>query len=201
MAPAYVDRLRASMGRSGPRSCAALSACRTYRYRLVRVWDPNKPPLAWVTVTGSDADDYRAIGFARAWGYGGIQIGNLYGLRSRTPYPLWQRPDPVGPDNDTYLVALSRCDYLTVLAWGADAPAYRASAVAALFWRGCIQYGGSLAVLGWTENGQPQHPSCVHAHTMPRCLTPAAVGDAQGLHEFDDPAWSRLLGPAAAANG
>ena len=72
MPPAYVDRLRASIGRSGPRSCAALSACRTYRYRLVRVWDPNKPPLAWVTVTGSDTDDYRAIGFARAWGYGGI---------------------------------------------------------------------------------------------------------------------------------
>lgn len=41
--------------------------CRTYRYRLVRVWDPNKPQLAWTTLTASDADDHRCIGFARVW--------------------------------------------------------------------------------------------------------------------------------------
>jgi hypothetical protein len=44
-----------------------ISTCRTYRYRLVRVWDPNKPQLAWITLTGSDADDHRCIGFARVW--------------------------------------------------------------------------------------------------------------------------------------
>lgn len=68
------------MGRSRPRSWAAVSTCRIYRYRLVRVWDPNKPQLAWITLTGSDADDHCCIGAARGWGYGGIHICNLYGL-------------------------------------------------------------------------------------------------------------------------
>ena len=64
MPRACIDRLRLSMGRSCPRSWAAISTCRTYRYRLVRVWDPNKPQLACIAFTGSDADDHRCIGFA-----------------------------------------------------------------------------------------------------------------------------------------
>jgi hypothetical protein len=71
-------------------SCAVFGAGRKWRYRLVRVWDSDKPRLAWVILNGSDADEHRTdatvrrcIGFARAWGYGGVDIANVYGLVSK----------------------------------------------------------------------------------------------------------------------
>jgi hypothetical protein len=73
-------------------SWAVFSPDRRWRYRLLRVWDSDKPRLAWVILNGSDADEHRTdptlcrcIGFARACGYGGVDIANLYGWCRRIP--------------------------------------------------------------------------------------------------------------------
>ena len=64
-------------------------------YLADRVWDSDEPRLAWVIFNGSEADQHRTdptirrcIGFARAWGYGGVDIANLYGLVSKNPAAL-----------------------------------------------------------------------------------------------------------------
>src|ERR1700745_3255747 len=76
-------------------SWAVFSPDRKWRYRLVRVWDLDKPRLGRGVLNWLDADEHRSdatvrrcIGFARAWGYGGVDIANLYGLVSKNPGAL-----------------------------------------------------------------------------------------------------------------
>ena len=123
-------------------SWAVFSPGRTWRYRLVRVLDSDKPRLGWVILSGSDADKHhtdptirRCTGFARAWGYGGVDIANLYGLVSKDPGALGRHVDPVGPHNDRHLAAVCSENDLTVLAWGPDAGTDRAHAVIQMLWR------------------------------------------------------------------
>ena len=182
-------------------SWAEFSPGRNWRYRLVRVWDSNRPRLAWVILNGSDADEHhtdptvrRCIGFARAWGYGGVDIANLYGLVSKNPGALGHHFDPVGPDNDRHLAALCRENDLTVLAWGLNAGTDRAHAVVQMLRQIAQRHGGSLAVLGWTHGWQPLHPLLAPKDSTPNCLT--LDGSDSGVHEAEDPRWGHLLAGA-----
>jgi hypothetical protein len=183
-------------------SWAVFSPDRKWRYRLVRVWDSGKPRLGWVILNGSDADEHRTdatvrrcIGFARAWGYGGIDITNLYGLVSNNPGALQHHTDPIGPDNDRHLAAICAENDLTVLAWGPNAGTDRAHAVLQMLRRLANRRGGSLAVLGWTHGAHPQHPLLAPKDATPECLTLA--GSGCGVHELEDPRWGHLLAGAA----
>ncbi len=197
--PAMSDRqARLSIGHFAGEAWAVSSQCRNYRYRLVRVWDSHKPRLGVVGHSWSTANEWRSdpavrrcIGFARAWGYGGIDIGNLFGLQAADPRKLASVADPIGPDNDAHLAAMCADNDLVLLAWGAHADPNRARTVAQMLWHLSENCGGSLAVLGWTERGQPRHPLYVPKDSMPECLTLGAEG--YGLHEVEDPRWERLL--------
>ena len=183
-------------------SWAAFSPGRNWRYRLVRVWDSDRPRLAWVILNCSDADEHhtdptvrRCIGFARAWGYGGVEIANLYGLVSKNPGALLRHADPVGPDNDRHLAAACSQSDLTVLAWGPNARADCAQAVARMLLGLAGRHGGSLAVLGWTHGAHPLHPLLAPKDTTPKRLTLTEFD--RGLHEVEDPRWQYLLAGAA----
>jgi hypothetical protein len=172
-----------------------VSQCRAYRYRLVRVWDSHKPRLgvighSWLAVSEwrTDATVRRCIEFARAWGYGGIDVGNLYGIQ---PGRFASAADPIGPNNDHHLAAMRADNDLIVLGWGAQAHPNRAHAVAEMLRKLSEYRSGSLAVLGWTECGQPQHPLRVQKDSTPECLTLGI--DRYGLHEAEDPRWGQLL--------
>ena len=100
--PAMSDRqVRSPIGHFAGEAWACASQCRTYRYRLVRVWDSHKPRLgvvghSWATTNEwrSDFTVRRCIGFARAWGYGGVDVGNLFGLQAADPRKLATLPSP-----------------------------------------------------------------------------------------------------------
>ncbi|MEB3023455.1 MULTISPECIES: DUF1643 domain-containing protein [Mycolicibacter] len=182
-------------------SWAVFSRDGRYRYLLGRRWDLGLPMLGVVmlnpSTAGANTDDAtvrRVKGFARDNGYGGIEVGNLYGLRSRDPKALWSVPDPVGLANDAYLERLSRAYDLILLAWGANARRDRAAHVTQLLRRNCRRHGGALAVLGWTQAGQPRHPLYVAKNAMLECLTLTSDGD---LHQDEDPRWSQLMAVAA----
>lgn len=104
---------------------ATFSPCETYRYRLWRVWDPHKPQVSFVMLNPSKATHdildptvTRCIRRAQDWGYGGIQVVNLFGLRSTDPAALYQAVDPVGPGNFKAIVDAIRCTQISVCAWG-----------------------------------------------------------------------------------
>jgi hypothetical protein len=149
-----------------PAGCSAVfSPCRTWRYRLERRWGEG-PPCLFVGLNPSTADESvddptirRCVGFARAWGFGGLLMGNLFGLRSTDPRGLLEHPAPVGPDADRWLVEMDAEAALTVAAWGTHSPAAverlkleRAEVVR----REVLSSGWK--VLGLTAGGEPRHP-------------------------------------------
>lgn len=137
---------------------AILSDCGRYRYVLSRSWDPAKPAVVFVMLNPSTADARfddptirRCVGFARAWGYGKLLVGNLYALRATDPDELAAADDPVGPENAYWLNWLRRCGDITVAAWGAHkmAAARQAEVMDLL---------GGLHALRVTAKGMPGHP-------------------------------------------
>lgn len=74
---------------------AVLSDCGKYRFQLWRIWDESKPLVLWIMHNPSTADAEnddptirRIIGFTRAWGYGGLYVGNLFPYRATDPKEL-----------------------------------------------------------------------------------------------------------------
>lgn len=112
---------------------ALLSPCERYRYRLWRRWDVATPVMVWVMLNPStadaDVDDptiRKCKGFARAHGYGGIIVVNLFAWRATDPKELSKVADPVGPENDEHIKWAVRAPMATVVAgWGSDKSARR----------------------------------------------------------------------------
>jgi hypothetical protein len=143
-------------------STAVLSPDGLYRYNLTRTWG-NGPIATFLMCNPSKADAsvndptiVRCIGFARSWGCDGIDVGNAYGLRSTDPKGLWLATDPVGPDNDDWLIKLAAnatvFGWPVVAAWGANVKPARVAQILALPGMGALQ------ALGVTKAGAPRHP-------------------------------------------
>jgi hypothetical protein len=134
-----------------------------YRYWLTRTWERRRPILGWCGLNPSTAgavrDDQtirRVVDFSDVWGYGGVVMLNLFALITTNPARLVQHADPIGPENDEYLWALT--DGIDVIAcWGGGVPDYwrpRARAIAHRLRRERTTFH-----LGLTKAGEPRHPS------------------------------------------
>lgn len=148
--------------------CTAIfSQCGRYRYALGRIWDSHSQHVAFVGLNPSTADERvddptirRCIAFARAWGFGGIQVLNLFAYRATRPADMLCQQDPVGPDNDHHLATRARSAALVVAAWGTlGTHLARDRAVRALL--------PNLHCLRLTKHGHPAHPLYLPAHLRP----------------------------------
>lgn len=145
------------------RRAATLSSDRTYRYRLRRTWDADKPPVAFIMLNPSTADETeddptvrRCIGYARDWGYGTLLVGNLFALRATDPDKLYEHPAPIGPENDRHLVEIANEAEVVVAAWGAHGGlADRGPDVANNISHAALT---DIYALGTTAEGHPVHP-------------------------------------------
>ena len=151
-----------------------------YRYRLWRVWEPDAPRIVFVLLNPSTADATRddptlrrCLGFARRWGFGSLEVVNLFALRSPSPAALRAAADPVGPENDRWLTeAVERADAVAA-GWGNHGPLLgRAEAVRARLPDGTL-------CLGVTASGQPRHPLYVAGDCDPSPL-PGGGGRGEG---------------------
>lgn len=137
----------------------------TYRYALWRVWNETIPALnviglnpSTATATEDDPTIRRCVGYAKAWGYGGLVMTNLFAYRSTDPNNIPQNvPDGmtwgVGLDNDRHLVEQAKAAGLVVLAWGAHRAVGNRAVVVCQLLRGV-----PLHCLRLTKNGYPAHP-------------------------------------------
>src|SRR5882672_740313 len=107
------------------RSGAVFDRTGRYRYLLWRAWDQAAPGVAFVMLNPSTADARRddptiraCTRLARAWGFGSMRAVNLFALRTSDPSNLARARDPVGGQNDAYLVDAASAAGLVVLAWG-----------------------------------------------------------------------------------
>lgn len=145
-------------------TAAIFSTCDRYRYRLERdlgAIGATRGAVAFAMLNPSTADATvddptirRCIGYARAWGFRRLIVGNAYAWRSTDPAGLWTSPDPVGPENDAHLSAIASDAELVVCAWGAHLKPDRQAAVVALI----AAAGREPHALALTKAGVPGHP-------------------------------------------
>lgn len=141
---------------------ATLSSDGLYRYHLWRKWGRGET-MVWIMLNPStadgDVDDQtvtKCMGFARRWGYVGIEVLNLYSLRTPDPMVLRDVEDPEGPLNAgtwSYVLKAYRSS-LKVAAWGGSFPRALPASLALAgvdtrHWR----------CLGHTTEGHPRHPA------------------------------------------
>lgn len=142
------------------KTTATFDLSETYRYRLRREWGDG-PAVAFLMLNPSTADAEaddptvrRCIRYAQAWGFGALEVVNLFALRSTDPAALYTHHDPIGPENDAAILACRREVELMVAAWGAHG---------ALHGRGVhvldmLKIHGPIHYLKMTLGGQPGHP-------------------------------------------
>lgn len=145
-------------------SGAVVSEDTLYRYRLWRYWGKG-PAMVWVMLNPSTADHVdddptirRCMSFARREGCDGIEVINLFALRTTKPVHLLDHPDPEGPDNPRHWrMCLGSSPKLVVAGWGANARKvervgiFSAALASAQPWH-------DWKCLGFTNEGAPIHP-------------------------------------------
>jgi hypothetical protein len=141
---------------------ATFSEDRFYRYHLWRHWNPQKPTLVYVLLNPSTADELRddptikrCIVRGFQLDFGGIEILNLFAMRSTYPHSLSTAPDPVGPANDAMIALKCRAAGMVICGWGKTGNLYnRAQGVLALI----RDVGAVPHALKLNTDGTPQHP-------------------------------------------
>lgn len=158
-------------------SLALYSPCERFRYLLSRRWaapgsaGAAKGQALFVMLNPSTATEMqndptveRCERRARAWGYGGMDVANIFAYRATDPRVMRAAPDPIGPQNDAAIAAAAREAALVLCAWGSHgAHLGRGPAVAAAL----SAAGHPLFHLGLTQAGAPKHPLYIGYEVTP----------------------------------
>lgn len=153
-------------------SVAVYSDCERYRYSLTRVWGLGARRVCFIMLNPSTATEMqndptveRCERRARALGFDGFAVANIFAYRATDPKVMRAVVDPVGPGNDVAI--LERADWAgaVICAWGTHGLYLgRGQAVEAEL-RGA---GRPLQHLGLTQGGQPRHPLYVGYDRQPQ---------------------------------
>jgi hypothetical protein len=168
------------------RSWAFMDPEQKYRYRLWRVWDPERPRIVFVMLNPSTADalqDDATIRtcrrLAERWEYGALDVVNLFAWRCTDPADLVAAArrgvHVVGPDNDQHLDRALGTAGGVVAAWGA----HRAAGSRAVDVLRRLHEHGPVHCLGLTRGGAPRHPLYARNDTQ-LVLMPATIATIAG---------------------
>lgn len=158
---------------------AQFSPCRTWRYRLWRVWDESLPLACFVLMNPSKADEInddptvlRCQRRVARWKHikiGGVLVVNVFAWRetdsTKLPGLIAAGTDIVGPDNDAAIVAAASESAIVVCGWGNPGNLNgRGQSVEQLL-RGA---GIDLHYLQLNNDGTPGHPIYLGYDLMPQ---------------------------------
>ena len=146
-----------------PIAACIFSEDRIYRYNWARRVSDDPGRMLCIGVNPSKADEYRSdntitrcCNFAQRFGYGVLEMGNLFAFRATDPAIMKAVRDSVGPNNDQYLLeAIRRCDLL-VVGWGIHGAFRKRDQDVLELIRQTRKY---VYCFGKTKNGYPRHPS------------------------------------------
>jgi hypothetical protein len=145
---------------------AVISDDGKYRYFISRTWGSDRKVVTFIGLNPSTADAkqndptvLKCIRFAKSWDATKLLMVNLFAYRSSNPRDLWRVANPVGADNDGWILrAVEEAD-IVVAAWGNNGSYIgRANEVAKRF-------HGQLRALRVTKQGMPGHPLYIPAET------------------------------------
>jgi hypothetical protein len=140
---------------------ATISDCGQYRYYLLRRWGDG-PALLFLMLNPSTADASvddatirKCMGFARRYGFNAIAVVNLFAFRATKPKDMFASADPVGAENDDYILSNAIAAGMAVCAWGPNASGTpRPRKVIRMLQDAGVQ----LKCLHVTKDGSPGHP-------------------------------------------
>ena len=135
-----------------------------YRYSLSRIWNQSKLGVQFVLLNPSTADDKnddptvrRCINFAKQWGYGSLEVRNIFSLRCTKPRNLYRAVRPIGENRVEDIIASQSVVYFAkiVFGWGSHGKLLRRGRWVMDVLR---DKGLPIYCFGFTKNGQPKHP-------------------------------------------
>lgn len=144
---------------------AIFSEDRVYRYLLRRRIGVQRTTCLFIMLNPSTADEKRndptvsrCIGFAKHWGFGRLEVCNIFAYRATDPKELYSYYDGkliIGPDNDMHIRhAVDRADRV-VCAWGNHGVLFDRG----IFIREAIMLQDKFPLaFKITNKGQPIHP-------------------------------------------
>jgi len=152
---------------------AEISECGRWRYRLTRHWDPQlNRRLVFVLLNPSIADSViddptirRCLHFARQSWFGGIEVVNLFALRTTQPARLKAAEDPVGPHNWRTWAGVLDHHKEVVFGWGASRDIDKEEQIDRLR-KLCLARHVRPTCLGVTKDGSPKHPLYLKGDTQ-----------------------------------
>ena len=157
----------------GVRGDWVISPCKRYRYELIRVWNESLPILLMIGMNPSTADpnfDDPTINkgrrYAISWGFGTMLMGNVFAYRATDQKRLLEVSDPIGPDNDKHLLAMTDRAELILFAYGSPDKSllYRGPQVARML---AQRHAHKLHVLELSKYGVPKHPLYLKSFLKP----------------------------------
>ena len=144
---------------------------RRYRYVLSHRWSELFPrqAITWIclnpgsaTETKVDATWRRIKDFSQRRGWTEFRIVNLFAYRTTKPNEMKRALDPIGPENDAWILHVVEESSMVIAAWGAHG-VHRQRAAQVL---GLLD-GVELCCLGETLDGEPRHPLYVRKEVRP----------------------------------
>ena len=153
-----------------PINTAIFDPTKKYRYLLTRKICEKDTICTFIMLNPSTADEIendptvaRCVKFAKVWGYGKLNVLNIFALRSTDPGGLYTIEDPVGQDNDHHIVETVRNSDLVIAAWGVHAALNdRGKQVEDLI----VPYT-DIHCLSVTKDGYPGHPLYLRNDSKP----------------------------------
>lgn len=105
------------------------SVCRDYRYTLVRIFDEERfrkeGACTFICLNPSTADEVnndstvrRCINYAKEWGYAAFIMLNVFAYRATYPDVMKAQFEPVGMENNKFILDVCKESALVVAAWG-----------------------------------------------------------------------------------
>lgn len=145
-----------------------------YRYLLTRTFlsECGSGVVTFIMLNPSTADALkndptvtRCCNYAKRWGFGSMEVVNLFALRATDPAELRQTSDPTGGEaNDRYIEeSCGRAD-LVVAAWGAHGNLKNRAWVVKHLLRPVATRVRALAL---TSGGEPRHPLYLRQDLQP----------------------------------
>ena len=165
--------------RQGVTRLATFWTCGRYRYTLTRIWgEPDGDRAVFILLNPSTADAERddptirrCIAYARAWGFAGLEILNLFAWRSTDPRTLRMVPDPIGPMNLANVYDVTRSTPTIICGWGQD-PAVTTWGQAERVINDLRALGRTLSALKINADGSPAHPLYLSGELKPIPFAP-----------------------------
>ena len=152
-------------------SVAIYSDCERYRYALTRIWAPGETALfvmlnpSTATEVQNDPTVERCERRARALGFGGFRVTNIFAWRDTDPRKMRAAADPVGPANDATILEGAHWADRIICAWGTHGAHLERGRAVERFLRDTKL---PLYHLGLTKSGHPKHPLYISYSEQPK---------------------------------